>query len=96
MSVSLPINGRAMAKAGDVILVAGEPMKFENPTWQSYAAAYRGKLGGKLVAVSAISGNQIGECELHAAPVWDSLAVAQNQLVVSLADGTIQCMREQK
>jgi hypothetical protein len=95
-SVSLPINGRAMAKAGDVIFVAGEPMKFENRTWQNYAAAYRGKLGGKLVAVSAASGKQIAECELDAAPVWDSIAVAQNQLFLSLADGTIQCMREQK
>lgn len=95
-SVSLPINGRAMAKAGDVIFVAGEPMKFENPTWQNYTAAYRGKLGGKLVAVSAASGKQIAECELDAAPVWDSIAVAQNQLFVSLADGTIQCMSEEK
>jgi hypothetical protein len=96
ISVSLPINGRAMAKAGDVIFVAGEPMKFEKPTWQRYAAAYRGKLGGKLVAVSAASGEQIAECELDAAPVWDSIAVAQNQLFISLADGTIQCMSEQK
>jgi hypothetical protein len=95
-SVSLPINGRAMAKAGDVIFVAGEPMTFENATWQNYAAAYRGKLGGKLVAVSAASGKQIAECELGAAPVWDSIAVAQDQLFISLADGTIQCMSEEK
>lgn len=85
-----------MAKAGDVIFVAGEPMKFENPTWQNYTAAYRGKLGGKLVAVSAATGKQIAECKLDAAPVWDSIAVAQNQLFLSLADGTIPCMREQK
>jgi outer membrane protein assembly factor BamB len=95
-SISLPINGRAIAKAGDVIFVAGEPMKFANPTWQNYAAAYRGNLGGRLVAVSAASGKQIAEYELDAAPVWDSIAVAQNQLFLSLADGTIQCMREQK
>jgi len=94
MSVPLPINGRAMAKAGDVIFVAGEPMKFGDPTWQSYAAAYRGKLGGVLVAVSAANGKQIAECKLDAAPVWDSIAVAQNQLLISLADGTIQCMGE--
>jgi len=94
--VSLPINGRAMAKAGDVIFVAGEPMTFKNPIWQNYAAAYGGKLGGKLLAVSAKSGQKLAECALRAAPVWDSIAVAQNQLFIALTDGTIQCMGESK
>jgi outer membrane protein assembly factor BamB len=94
--VSLSINGRAMAKAGDVIFVAGEPMKFNSPTWQNYAAAYRGELGGRLVAVSVASGEQIAEYELRAAPAWDSIAVAENRLVISLVDGTIQCMTGQK
>jgi len=93
MSSSLTINGRAMAKAGDVIFIAGEPMKFDNPTWQNYAAAYRGELGGKLVAVSAADGKPLAEYKLDAAPVWDSIAIAQNQLFISLADGTIQCLR---
>ena len=92
--VPLSINGRALCKAGDVIFVAGEPMTFKTPTWQKYQAAYGGKLGGKLVAVSATSGQPLAEYELHAAPVWDSMAVAQKQLFIALADGTIQCMEE--
>jgi len=92
MTVALTINGRAMAKAGDVIFVAGEPMKFTDATWQNYAAAYRGELGGRLVAASAADGKQLAEYKLDAAPVWDSIAIAQNHLFISLADGTIQCM----
>jgi len=91
LEVALPINGRAMAMAGDVIFVAGEPMKFEDPTWQNYVAAYTGKLGGRLLALSAGDGRKLAEYELKAAPVWDSIAIGGNQLIIALADGTVQC-----
>jgi len=94
LKVPLPINGRAMIKAGDVIFVAGEPMKFEEPTWENYVAAYNGKLGGELLAFSAADGSQLAEYKLPAAVVWDSIAVAKRQLYISLADGTVQCMGE--
>jgi len=92
LKVALPINGRALAKAGDVIFVAGEPMKFRNPTWRDYVAAYDGKLGASLLALSAADGKELATYKLPSAPVWDSIAVAKGRLYISLADGTIQCM----
>ncbi len=94
LRVALPINGRALAKAGNVILVAGEPMKFKDPTWQNYEAAYTGKLGGRLLALSAKDGKEIASYTLPSAPVWDSIAIAQGRLLISLADGTVQCLGE--
>jgi len=92
LRVALPINGRALAKAGDVIFVAGEPMKFKDPTWRNYEAAYTGKLGGRLLALSAADGKEIAGYTLPSAPVWDSITIAQGCLFISLADGTVQCM----
>ena len=94
VKVALPINGRALAKAGDVIFVAGEPMKFKDPTWQNYDAAYNGKLGGSLLSLSAVDGKRIAKYTLPSAPVWDSIAIARGRLYISLADGTVQCMGE--
>jgi hypothetical protein len=92
LKVPLSINGRAMGKAGDVIFVAGEPMKFKDPTWENYVAAYNGKLGGSLLALSAADGRQLAEYKLPSAVVWDSIAMAKRHLYISLADGTVQCM----
>jgi hypothetical protein len=75
-----------------VIFVAGEPMKFKNPTWRNYVAAYSGELGASLLALSAANGKKLAAYKLPSAPVWDSIAVAKGRLYISLADGTIQCM----
>ena len=91
LNVSLAINGRALTKAGDVIFVAGEPMKFDKPTWQKYVAAYNGELGGSLIAISATDGKELGKHKLDAAVVWDSIVVSNDQLYLSLVDGTILC-----
>lgn len=87
----IPITGKAIAGAGGVLYVAGEPMKFDEPTYQNYVAAYNGQLGGRLLAVSASDGTKLAEYKLNAAPVWDSIAIANEQLYISLADGTVQC-----
>jgi len=42
--------------------------------------------------VSATDGEQLAEYKLKAGPVWDSLAVANDQLYIALEDGTVQCM----
>jgi hypothetical protein len=94
LKVPLPINGRAMTKAGDVIFAAGEPMKFKDPTWETYVAAYHGKLGGSLLAFSAAEGRQLAEYELPSAVAWDSIAIAKQHLYISLVNGTVQCMGE--
>ncbi len=88
----VPITGKAMAMAGNVLFVAGEPVKFDDPSYKNYVAAYNGKLGGRLFAVSATDGKKLAEYKLGAAPVWDSIAITNRQLYISLADGTVQCL----
>ena len=90
--LDIPITGKAIAMAGGVLFVAGEPMKFDDATYKNYVAAYNGQLGGRLLAVSATDGRQLAEYELSAAPVWDSIAIADGQLYISLADGTVKCL----
>ena len=87
----IPITGKAMAMAGDVLFVAGEPMQFESPTYKDYVDAYYGKRGGRLLAVSANDGKLLASHTLSAAPAWDSIAIASGRLYISLADGTTQC-----
>ena len=94
VKAALPINGRALAKAGNVLVVAGEPMKFENPTWRTYVSSYNGALGASMLLVSAVDGKEMASCKLPSAPVWDSIAIAQGRIFISLADGTVQCMGE--
>ncbi len=90
--LQIPITGKAMAMAGDVLFVAGEPMKFDEPSYQNYIAAYNGELGGRLFAVSATDGKKMAEYKLNAAPAWDSIAIADGQLYIGLEDGTVQCL----
>ena len=90
--LNIPITGKAMAMAGNVLFVAGEPMKFNDPSYKNYVAAYNGKLGGRLLAISVTDGTKLAEYKLNAAPVWDSIAIANEQLYISLADGTVQCL----
>jgi hypothetical protein len=90
--LNIPMTGKAIAMAGDVLFIAGEPMAFENPSYQNYVAAYNGQLGGRLLALSARDGQQRAECTLDAAPVWDSIAVANGRLYIALQNGTVQCL----
>jgi outer membrane protein assembly factor BamB len=90
--LQIPITGKAMAMAGNVLFVAGEPMKFDDPSYKNYVAAYNGELGGRLLAVSATDGKKLAEYKLNSAPVWDSIAIANRQLYIGLTDGTVQCL----
>ena len=81
-----------MAMVGKVLFVAGEPMKFDDPSYTNYVAAYNGELGGRLLAVSATDGAVLAEHELEAAPAWDGIAAANGRLYIGLEDGTVQCL----
>jgi len=88
----IPITGKAIAMAGGVLFVAGEPMKFDDPSYKNYVAAYNGQLGGRLLALSATDGKPLAEYKLNAAPAWDSIAIADKALYIALEDGTVQCL----
>jgi outer membrane protein assembly factor BamB len=91
-SANIPITGKAMAMAGNILFIAGEPMKFDDPSYKNYIAAYNGELGGRLLAVSATDGKKLAEYKLNASPVWDGIAIANSQLYIGLADGMVQCL----
>ena len=91
-STNIPLTGRAMLLAGDVLFVAGTPAYFppRNPV-AKYEQAYEGKLGGILWAASAGDGSKLSEYKLDAAPVWDGMAATSGRLYISTADGKITC-----
>ncbi len=87
-SSRIPLTGKAMALADDVLFVAGTPVAFPRG---DLAKAYEGRMGGVLWAASAETGKKIAEVKLDAAPVWDSLVVAEGRLYIATADGMIRC-----
>ena len=93
-TADIPLTGKAMVLAGDVVYVAGTPAYFppDHPA-AKYEAAHAGKLGGVLWAASATDGKKLAECQLDAAPAWDGMAAANGCLFVSLKNGTVQCWR---
>jgi outer membrane protein assembly factor BamB len=88
-SSSIPLTGKAIALAKDVLFVAGTPVVFPQ---DDLAKAYEGRMGGILWAASASTGEKLAEYTLDAPPAWDSLAAANGLLFLSLADGRVICM----
>jgi hypothetical protein len=92
-SASIPLTGKAMALAGDVLYVAGTPVEFPA---DDLAKAYEGRMGGVLWAASATTGQKLSEVKLDAAPVWDSMAMAGGRLVLATQDGKLVCFGAEK
>jgi len=91
-STSIPLTGKAMVLADDVLFVAGTPVVFPEG---DLAKAYEGRMGGILWAASASTGEKLSRYKLDAPPSWDSLAAANGLLFLSLADGRVICMGPQ-
>ena len=89
---NIPLTGKAMALAGDVLFVAGTPVAFPE---DDLAKAYEGRMGGILWAASAATGEKLAEYQLDAAPVWDSMAVAGHRLYIATQDGRLRCFGEE-
>ncbi|MHB8897952.1 MAG: outer membrane protein assembly factor BamB family protein, partial [Thermoguttaceae bacterium] len=83
----MPIQVRAMVKAGEVLFVAGP----QGTPWTS-PAALEGKAPAALLAISASDGAVLAEMVLPATPVWDGMAAAGGCLYLTLADGEVVCL----
>jgi outer membrane protein assembly factor BamB len=92
-SANIPLTGKAIALAGDVLFVAGTPVAFPE---NDLAKAYEGRMGGILWAASAATGKKLAEYKLDAAPVWDSMAVANGRLYIATQDGKLLCFGEKQ
>jgi hypothetical protein len=104
-----PLHVRAMALAGETLLAAGPPdvldedEAFNRPfagdveaAKEEQDAAYEGKRGAVLLALSAAQGETLCQLDLPAPPVWDGLAVTENRLYMTTMDGNIVCMGSRK
>jgi len=90
---NIPLTGKAMALAGDVLFVAGTPVAFPK---DDLAKAYEGRMGGILWAASAATGEKLAEYQLDTAPVWDSMAVADGRLYIATQDGKLRCFGQRQ
>jgi len=87
-SKTLPIRIRAMAAAGRTLFVAGSPDEADpRDPW----AAFDGRKGGILLALSVADGSTLAECRLDTPPAWDGMAVAGGRLYLSLTSGRVAC-----
>jgi hypothetical protein len=101
----ISIYGRAMAVAGDTVLVAGPPdfideeSAFQNLTKKDSAIgekllkqelALEDKSGGSVMTYST-SGDLRKEIHLESSPVWDGMIVAQGRIYISSLDGKVRC-----
>ena len=84
----IPLTGKAIVLAGDVVFVAGTPVVFPKG---DLGKAYEGRMGGVLWAASASTGEKLAQYTLDAPPAWDGLAAAGGKLYLSTKDGKILC-----
>ncbi len=97
-----PMMVRAMALARDVLFVAGPPdVLDEEATFQTIkaaesqaqiaaqAAALKGKSGALLQAVSADTGETLGEYKLPSSPAFDGMSVGAGHVFIATTDGRI-------
>lgn len=100
-----PLHARAVVLAKNALLLAGPPdvldeddafnRPFDPDVKAKIAlqdAAYQGKKGALLLALSPDSGEIMAQRELASPPVWDGMAVAGGRLIIVRRDGTVQSL----
>lgn len=87
-STYIPVRGMAMALAGDVLFVAGAP---DIVVPGDSLAAFEGRKGGLLYALSSKDATKLAQYELKSAPVLDGMAAAYGRLYVLGMDGSVTC-----
>ncbi len=85
-SADVPIRVQAMVRAADTLFVAGPDAESVR---QTEPAAGQGTL---LLAYSARDGTQLASYPLSAPPVFDGMAAARGQLILTLLDGSVVCL----
>jgi len=92
-SVRVPVRVTGMVLAGHTLFAVGTPDLFEpDDPW----AAYEGRRGGVLLALSAADGSQLAERRLGSAPVFDGMAAAGGRLFIPTGDGHVTCLAPSK
>jgi len=92
-STWIPVRARAMVIAGETLVLAGPPDVLDP---KDPLAAFEGRAGGVLWAISAKDGKRIAECKLASPPVFDGMSAADGRLYLATRDGKIVCMGKAK
>ena len=80
---------RAMVAAGKTLFVAGPPDVAESSDpW----AAFEGRTGSVLWAVSKSDGRKLAQTRRDSAPVFDGMIAANGKLYVATMDGEVICL----
>ncbi len=87
-STLAPVRGDALALSQNIFFACGIPDVV--PQTDPFAA-FEGHLGAKLLLLSVEDGRILNEYSLSAAPVWDGMSLAYDNLFLSLKDGRLQC-----
>ncbi len=103
----VPITVRAMARAGNRLVIAGPPdlldeagafQEFETEEAQKQIraqdAALKGRRGAMLYVVDADGGKTLFECKLDSPPAFDGLIVASGRVFFADMAGNIVCLGE--
>jgi outer membrane protein assembly factor BamB len=92
-AVQIPIRVCAMVLADNRLYIAGPPdvVGRDDPM-----AAFEGRLGGKLLVVSASDGEKLAEYELDSPPVLDGMMAARGRLYIATTDGRLICMAKKQ
>ena len=85
----LGVRIRAMVKAADTLFVAGPPDVFDS---KDPYAAFEGRKGARVLAVSAEDGTTLSTIDIEHPPVFDGMIAASGRLLASLRDGSVICM----
>ncbi|MGD8240452.1 MAG: PQQ-binding-like beta-propeller repeat protein, partial [Armatimonadota bacterium] len=104
-SHEIPLHVRAMVLARERLFIAGPPDLVDEEEAQQVigdpetqaklaeqVAAFEGKQGAMLWAVSVADGKRLAEYQLESMPRWDGMAAAGGRLYVSTADGNVLCL----
>ncbi len=104
----IPMMVRAMALAGNTLVIAGPPdLLDEDATFQTYAdettqkqiadqdAALKGQRGAMLQTVDTGTGETLAEYALESLPVFDGLIVADGRAFIATSDGHVICMGQE-
>jgi len=104
-SETLPFLVRAMVATKEVVFAAGPPatveeldvyLAYDDPEVQArmkeQVAAFEGRKGALLMAVSKADGKGMAAYRLESCPVFDGMAAAAGRLFLSTLDGNVLCL----
>lgn len=87
----IPVRGRAMVAAANVLFLAGPPDVVDP---NDPLGAFEGRKGGVLCACDRTTGQTLWQCQLPSPPVFDGMAAAGRRVFVAMENGAVACFGE--